>query len=311
METKVSRHTERHAEQIHMLVEQSLVGEAQEQAERNLLACDECLTEFNAYRRVWRGMTDRKNFDRWGAHLQARHPEKYVLYEQARARLYADPTTEAASSGWLFWRGWRGLAFALSVLLLLLVPIGWYKLATLQQAVRREQATSQKLLAETQELKKGQGTLTPEKSVEELRETIRAQALQEQKHTERIDQLRRKLEQYGKPHTNAVLALTLYGTRGPGDVQTIEWPKGKLYLSGYLPEVEESEYARYGLTMTDSAGKIFWQEDGVRKDEEGRFKLLIGREFLADGEYVLTIYGLAGGQRHRVLQHRFRIRSGK
>ncbi len=313
MEIKDAKHTERHAELIRLLVEQSLAGGSQAQAERNLLACDECLAEFNAYRRVWRSMTDRENFGRWGAHLRARHPEQFVWYEEARARLYDDPAAKAAdesvSRGWLSLLGWRSLAYALAVVLLLVVPMGWYEVASLQHAVRREQATSQKLLAETEALKKKQGTETPEKSVTELRETLRAQALEEQKQRERIDELRGKLKQYGKPHMNAVLALTLYGTRGPGDVQTIEWPKGKLYMSGYLPEVEESEYATYGLTMTDSAGKIFWQEDGLRKDEEGRFKVLIGREFLADGDYVLTIYGLAGGQRHRVLQHWFRIRS--
>jgi hypothetical protein len=309
VQTKAIEHNEQHEALIRLLVEQNLEGEAQQQAERNLLACDQCLVEFNAYRRLWRRMTDRENFDRWGAYLQAHHPEKYVLYERARGQLFADPTAGAAARGWLSLSLWRRLAFALAALLLLIVPLGWYKLATLQQAVQREQASAQKLLAETEALKRNPRDPAAAQSVEALRQQVRELAGQEQKQTEKIAALEQELAKYGKPRANAVLLMTFYGTRTPGDVQTIEWPERKLFLSGYLPEVEESEYATYGWAIADRAGKRVWQEERIRKDEEGQVRLLIGREFLPDGEYTLTIYGLRGAKKQQVSQHRFRIRS--
>ncbi len=308
MPSKAIEHSERHEELIRLLVEQSLEGEARQQAERNLLACDQCLAEFNAYRRVWRGMTDRENFDRWGAHLQAHHPEQYVWYERARGQLFADPPAGAAAREWRSLSLWRRGAFALAGLLLVIVPLGGYKVATLQQAVRREQAAAQKLRAEAEALKSNPRDPAPAQPVEELRQQVRELAGQEQKQTEKTAELQQELAKYGKPRANAVLLMTFYGTREPGDVQTIEWPKGKLFLSGYLPEVEGSEYATYGVALADRAGKRVWQEERIRKDAEGQVRLLIGRELLPDGEYTLTLYGLKGTKKQPVSQHRFRIR---
>src|SRR5262249_37795646 len=220
----------------------------------------------------------------------------------------ADPPTGAAARGWLSLSLWRRLAFALAALLLLIVPLGWYKVATLQQAVRREQASAQKLLAETEALKRNPRDPAAAPSVEELRQQVRELAGQEQKQTEKIAELQQELAKYGKPRANAVLLMTFYGTREPGDVPTIEWPKGKLFLSGYLPEVEESEYATYGVALADRAGKLVWYEEGIRKDAEGQVRLFIGRELLPDSEYTLTVYGWRGAKKQQVSQHRFRIR---
>ena len=312
METKELEHSERHEELIRLLVEQNLGAEARQQAERNLLACDRCLVEFNAYRRVWRSMTDRENFDRWGAYLQANHPEKYLLYHRARGQLLADPPGGAAGHGWRWLPVWRRAAVGLAALLLLIVPLGWYKLAGLQQAVRHEQASAQRLWAEVESLRKSSSDPAPAQPVEELRQKVRELAGQEQQQTEKIAELQRELAKYGKPRANAILLMTFYGTRGPGDVPEtldIDWPKGKQFLSASLPELEDRGYATYGLAIADRAGKRLWQEDGIRKDEAGQVRLLIGREFLPDGEYTMTVYGWAGGKKHPVSQHPFSIRS--
>lgn len=308
METEEREHSEHHEELIRLLVEQNLESEAQQQAERNLLECDRCLAEFNAYRQVWRGMTDRENFDRWGAYLEANHPEQYVLYERARGAIICRSVGRGRRARGLSPSLWRHWAFALSAVLLLIVPLGWYKVATLKQAVQREQASAQKLLAETESLKRNPRDSAAAQSVEELRQKVHELAGQEQKQTEKIAALQRELAKYGKPRANAVLLMTFYGTREPGDVQAIEWPKERLLLSGYLPEVEGSEYATYGVEIADRAGKRVWQEEGIHKDEEGQVRLLIGRGFLPDGEYTLTLYGLKEAKKQPVSQHRFRIR---
>ncbi len=133
-------HNETHQRMIRWLVEDELVGEEKLQAERNLLSCDECLEEYNWYSQVWESMTNPERFNRWTTQLREKDPKQYLLYSQVVERLseYKAAKKPYIKSGyWSSVRIWRNLAFALSVILLVALPIALYRMATLNSRLEK------------------------------------------------------------------------------------------------------------------------------------------------------------------------------
>jgi len=311
-------HTADHERLIRQLVEEELSGEAQRRAEAYLLSCDQCLGEYNRYRRFWRAATDPQAFAHWGTRLRDRQPEQYAQYQRAIDGLQDDvrgedrPATAGAEppGAWRLPSAWRKLALALAALLLLVLSVGWYRLVSLQRAVQREQAQVQTLLAEKAHDKKGERLAAMEKQMEALNRKVDELGLQNRGQAERADGFRRRLEKYVKPRVNVVLSLPFNTTRRPGDVARIEWPKDKLLLNFQVRVPEDTAYKTYRFVIADHRGPVLWQADGIRRDELGNFNLLFGRDFLPDGDYVLSVYGRDGRQRSLVSQLRFRIVAG-
>jgi len=309
-------HADRHEELIRRLAEKRLAGEEKQQAERYLLECVDCLEEFNEYRRIWHAMTRRENIERWGEHLQRTHPGKYAVYrqamEQARAKV-AEADARAAGTGGYAWAAlwnWRNLAVGLAVLLLTAVSAGGYKLAVLRNALRHEQASAQALRAEIEQVK-GQ-------EIAALRQKVDALSQQKEDDARQIRRLADRSAKYEKPSTKTVALLTL--TLGPArsvdpsglqeKPQRIKWPKGKPSAHFYIQVSQDKEYPTYRLVLADSRGNLMHEEDDVQKDRNDRFSLLVGREFLQDGDYTLAIYGMEGQRPRLVSEGRFRLSQG-
>jgi hypothetical protein len=228
--------------------------------------------------------------------------------EGSRAGRHTAAVMETAAGGGPSVRAWRNLALVLVGVVLLTAAWGAQQWVGWRRAAAREQAYALKLRVE----QAGQRSPDPsagEKPLDDLRREVQDQAARAQKQKEEIDQLRQALEEYKKPRANAVLLMTFYQTRELDEVQTIVWPRSKPYLSGSLPEVEDLDYKTYQVVLADARGRVVWQADGVRKDEAGQVRLLLNRAEVPDGEYRLTLYGVAGGQQHEIARHRFRVRS--
>lgn len=293
---------------VRCLVEDSLTGKEKAQAERNLLSCEACLEEYNWYSDVWESMTDRQAFDRWTTHLNEKDPERYQLYSRAVEKLSeygAEKGThqpDVKSGYWFSAPRWRSLAFALSAIVLVGLPLSTYKVVKLQRAVKSQEAYYQKLLHEKEDQRMREAP-----QVGALNKKVTALTTQAQQQAEKIDELSQALEKYVKPSANAVLSRPFFTIR-QSQVQEIEFPKGKLFLNLHIRAAEDKEYKIYSVIIKESSGKTLWQDDRVLKDENGNFDLLIAKSFLKPGDYVLEIYGLARGQRDLISQTRFHIK---
>src|SRR5262249_15862945 len=151
-----------------------------------------------------------------------------------------------------------------------------------------------------------------ERQIEELNRKIAELATESQKQMGRLHDLGERVKKYGQPMANAVVIVTLDLSRQSPDRQnlrTIDWPKGKRFLNVNIPVEEVSAHASYRLVVIVRRGKLTWQSERITKDEAGYINWQVGREYLPDGEYVLTIYGRADGQEERLSQNRVQIQS--
>ncbi len=81
------KHNEDHPECIRLLVEQTLGTEEKLRAQRRLLACAECLEEYNRYRSLWELLTGPEYFESLEAYLRRQDSTRIHLYRQMIGRL--------------------------------------------------------------------------------------------------------------------------------------------------------------------------------------------------------------------------------
>jgi hypothetical protein len=219
------------------------------------------------------------------------------------------------------WRVWRNAALALALLLVLAVPIGIFKIITLQKAATANRSlpagsdSKDQLVAEEREkvaalseqlaamqkesAKRADSIAALGKKVDELSQQNRGQV-------QRVETLRRKLEEYVTPRADAVLLVQFLATRASEPVREIDL-SDKLFLRLQARVPKEEDYQTYRLVIVNNLGNILWQANNVRKDSNGNFDVQLGRDFLAPGDYVFEIYGVVGEQKNLISRNRFRI----
>src|SRR5229473_7570440 len=112
-------HTKKHQELICLLVEEDLVGEEKLQAQRNLLSCEECLAEYNSYRKFWRFLASPELAERREIILKETKPERHRLYHQIQNQMTSSTpepaklSTLASVQAWIQRKMWRNLTWAL------------------------------------------------------------------------------------------------------------------------------------------------------------------------------------------------------
>lgn len=306
MESNEINHTEPHEEAVRRLVENTLTGEEKARAEANLLACPECLEEYLWYRQWWEAMTRPEYVEHLETRLQEKSPEKYQAYQKLIGQL-SEPETVAeayepgTSPG--FWSSlavWRRLALATASLCVLLLSAGLYMLW-------HKDAGYRKLLAESQ--KKDQSLSATKQQVESLQKKVDELATLHEGQSGRLAELTQRLETHDTPRVNDVqwITLSMYPSRRGEDVGLISRPKDKSYLVFSVHPPGEDPSHTYRVIILDSQNKPVTKHDDVKKDEDGNIQLLMGRDFLKPGDYVLQIFGQGSGAARLVGQVRFRI----
>jgi hypothetical protein len=202
---------------------------------------------------------------------------------------------------------WRNLAFALAAILVLIIPIGSYKLVVLQKELKSQEARRQKILDKNE--KKDQMISEIEAKIAGS-EKKTAELLQEsQKQKGQIMELTQLLEKYRKPDPNAFFQAEVSASRQGEDVKRIDPPKSALYICLQVNVSEfEEKYKTYRLVIKDSTGRTVSENHSAQR-ENNAFKHYVARDLLKPGDYELQIYGRAGGTERLLTQNRFRILS--
>lgn len=294
-------HTEQHLELTRRLVEQTLAGDEQREAERLLLACPDCLSEYNHYRAFWHSLAGEEYFERLESYLKANNTARHTLYAQTMDRLSAD-TPLRSGLGFSF-KIWRPLAAAMVVAILLGVSTGVYKIIALQRALQTKDAYVRQLLAAGE--KKDQSLRAGETQLAELRRRL-AESVQSKPIETTVSS--RPIPSTGlKPLANAILTVSFLTSRQADGPIEIAAPADKTFLNFQLRAPDEKDYKAYRLVISNAQGRVLWQAAPVGKDRFGNLSILLGKDFLAPGDYVLQIYGIDGGAREMVSQYFFRI----
>ena len=112
-----------------------------------------------------------------------------------------------------------------------------------------------------------------------------------------------------RPMANAIFVVQFLQSRQAEDRLEIAVPSDKTFLNFQLRAASERDYPAYRLALCDAQGRTLWQDARAGKDRFGNFSLLLGKDFLAPGEYVLKIYGVDRGRAELLAQNPFRILS--
>ena len=59
-------------------------------------------------------------------------------------------------------------------------------------------------------------------------------------------------------------------------------------------------YPGYGVEMFNREGQSVWRGDGLKRDDNGDFVMMLGRAFLPPGAYRLKVYGQRGGRSREI-----------
>lgn len=67
------------------------------------------------------------------------------------------------------------------------------------------------------------------------------------------------------------------------------------------------DFATYSLELANPAGTIIWRDNGLNRDQNGNFSLLLSRGITPDGSYVIRLFGTSGGNRQLIAQYQLSI----
>jgi len=70
----------------------------------------------------------------------------------------------------------------------------------------------------------------------------------------------------------------------------------------------DSLWSSYEIVIWTSEGRERWRSRDLRQNEFGSFNLSFPSNFLEDGHYILTLYGVNSGEREEIGESRFSVR---
>jgi hypothetical protein len=263
-------HNEEHNELMRLLVEGELEGRRKRAAERRLLSCPGCLTEYNGYYKFWTLVTSAAFHKRQAEHLRQSDAEAHRHCAEAMEALAAAPTRPATR------RSWRS-GFVLSLLhrpalgavfvILVVLTLSYVAYRSIPREADRQR----------------QGRVENQALSEAARAEIRKD------YEDQIAALTRKTAELSQPDTAAVYVIIPEMQRGPD----VEYPPVKLTDAVKFLVLTinlQSDYARHTIEIADTARENLWHKSGVAT-RTGSLSLVIPKEFFKKDRYIVSVYG--------------------
>lgn len=130
----------------------------------------------------------------------------------------------------------------------------------------------------------------------------------------RVGRLRDEVNTLSGPRVNVLVADLVPRDeaveRSPDGEEAIRVPEGAERLLLVLNLAEAPSYPGYRIEIAALGGTRIWSHEGLRPSADGNFTLEVPRRLLADGRYVIRLYGLKGNAATRVAEYAVRVRSG-
>ncbi|HYU32789.1 MAG TPA: zf-HC2 domain-containing protein [Thermoanaerobaculia bacterium] len=126
----------------------------------------------------------------------------------------------------------------------------------------------------------------------------------------RVVHLERGMADLSHPQVNAPVVDLFPASPLRGDQQepaVVKLAPASRFFVLILSPKGSADYAGYRVEILDAGGKAVWSQEGLEKNPQGSFTLILAQSFLGPGEYRLRLYGLAGGTGRVIEEFRVQI----
>ena len=120
--------------------------------------------------------------------------------------------------------------------------------------------------------------------------------------------LRQTVGELSQPDLGApVRDLSATAARGADAPAVVSLAPDDRFFTLVLSSANQRDFPDHEVVLEKAGGPEIWRGRGLRKNRYGTFSLILARRLTGTGDYLLRVFGIAGGQKELVGEYHFRI----